>query len=68
MLSNGTMGMARWRSDSRELLTQPIFQLPRTILTRTGTPGSIVDVTRDHTRFLLSLLTADLGVWSEGRC
>jgi hypothetical protein len=38
-----------------------LFQLPRTILTRTGTPGSIVDVTRDHQRFLLSLLTADVG-------
>jgi Tol biopolymer transport system component len=84
MVSNGTLGMARWRNDGGELLflgsdgtvmsvevtpgegfkaspPNPLFQLPRTILTRTGTPGSIVDVTRDHQRFLLSLLTADVG-------
>ena len=83
MVSNGTIGMARWRSDSRELLflgtdggvmavdiapgdvfkatpPTPLFQLPRAILTRSGTPGSIVDVTRDHKRFLLSLLSADV--------
>jgi Tol biopolymer transport system component len=78
MLSNGTLGMVRWRADSRELLflgtdggvmavdvspgpvftaSAPhlLFQLPRVILTMTGTPGLIVDVTRDHQRFLLTM-------------
>jgi hypothetical protein len=32
-----------------------LFQLPRVILTMTGTPGLIVDVTRDHQRFLLTM-------------
>jgi eukaryotic-like serine/threonine-protein kinase len=84
MVSNGTLGMARWRADSRELLfvgtdggvmavdvaPEPVFkgsppkllfQLPRAILTSTNTPGSMVDVTRDHQRFLLSMLSADVG-------
>jgi eukaryotic-like serine/threonine-protein kinase len=83
MVSNGTLGMARWRADGRELLfvgtdggvmavdvapdpvfkaspPKLLFQLPRAILTRTGTPGSIVDVSRDHQRFLLSMLSADI--------
>jgi Tol biopolymer transport system component len=84
VVSNGTLGMARWRSDSQELLfvgtdggvmsvdvtpdaafrgspPKPLFQLPRAILTASATPGSIVDVTRDHRRFLLAILSADVG-------
>jgi eukaryotic-like serine/threonine-protein kinase len=85
MISNGTIGMARWRADSRELLflgtdggvmavdvapdqqvfkaspPKLLFQLPRSMLTRTSTPGSVIDVTRDHQRFLLSMLSADEG-------
>jgi Tol biopolymer transport system component len=84
MVSNGTLGMARWRADSRELLfvgtdggvmavdvapdpvfkaspPKLLFQLPRAILSRSGNPGAIVDVTRDHQRFLLSMLSADVG-------
>jgi eukaryotic-like serine/threonine-protein kinase len=82
MLSNGTLGMARWRADSRELLflgsdggvmavdiapgpvfmaSAPtvLFQLPRVILTMSGNPGQIVDVTRDHQRFLLTMPILD---------
>jgi Tol biopolymer transport system component len=82
MLSNGTLGMARWRSDGRELLflgtdgsvmavdippgpvfkasaPKVLFQLPRVILTLTGNPGQIVDVTRDHQRFLLTMPILD---------
>lgn len=83
IVSSGTIGMARWRSDSGELLflgtdggimavqivpgpvfkaSSPVrlFQLPRAILMRTGTPGGIVDVTRDHQRFMLSPPAADV--------
>lgn len=82
--SNGTLGMARWRADSRELLfldsgggvmaldvaPEPVFkaspakllfQVPGAILTRGGNPGANIDVTRDHQRFMLSMLTADPG-------
>ena len=82
MLSNGTLGMARWRADSKELLflgsdggvmavdiapgpvfkasaPKVLFQLPRVILTMTGNPGQIVDVTRDHQRFLLTMPILD---------
>jgi Tol biopolymer transport system component/predicted Ser/Thr protein kinase len=82
MLSNGTLGMARWRADSTELLflgtdggvmavdiapgpvfrasaPKVLFQLPRLILTMTGNPGLIVDVTRDHQRFLLTMPILD---------
>jgi eukaryotic-like serine/threonine-protein kinase len=82
MLSNGTLGMARWRADGRELLflgsdgsvmavdiapgqvfkasaPKVLFQLPRVILTMTGNPGQIVDVTRDHQRFLLTMPILD---------
>jgi hypothetical protein len=82
MLSNGTLGMARWRADSTELLflgtdggvmavdiapgpvfkasaPKVLFQLPRVILTMTGNPGLIVDVTRDHQRFLLTMPILD---------
>jgi Tol biopolymer transport system component len=84
MVSNGTLGMARWRDDSRELLflgadggvmavdvdpgavfkaspPKLLFQLPRTMLTLTALPGSLIDVTRDHERFMLSMLSADEG-------
>ena len=84
MVSNGTLGMARWRADSRELLflagdggvmavevtpdavfkaspPKLLFQLPRTMLTLTALPGSLIDVTRDHERFMLSMLSADEG-------
>ena len=82
MLSNGTLGMARWRADSKELLflgtdggvmaldiapgpvfkasaPKVLFQLPRVILTMAGNPGQIVDVTRDHQRFLLTMPILD---------
>jgi Tol biopolymer transport system component len=78
MLSNGTLGMARWRADSKELLflgadggvmavdiapgpvfqasaPRLLFQLPRVILTISGNPGQIIDVTRDHQRLLLTM-------------
>jgi len=83
MVSNGTIGMARWRADSRELLflaadggvmsvnvtpgavftadpPRLLFALPRSILTM-GLPGGIIDVTRDHQRFLVSMPTAAVG-------
>jgi Tol biopolymer transport system component len=96
MLSNGTLGMARWRADGKELLflgsdggvmavdvppgpvfkvSSPhlLFQLPRVILTMAGNPGQIVDVTRDHQRFLLTMpiLEEDSGLnvvlnWQAG--
>ena len=96
MLSNGTLGMARWRADSKELLflgtdggvmavdiapgpvfkasaPKVLFQLPRVILTMAGNPGQIVDVTRDHQRFLLTMpiLDEDSGLnvvlnWQQG--
>jgi hypothetical protein len=82
MLSNGTLGMARWRADGRELLflgadggvlavdiapgpvfkasaPRLLFQLPRVILTMSGNPGQIVDVTRDHQRLLLTMPIVD---------
>jgi Tol biopolymer transport system component len=82
MLSNGTLGMARWRADGKELLflgadggvlavdivpgsvfkasaPRLLFQLPRVILTMSGTPGQIVDVTRDHQRMLLTMPIID---------
>ena len=84
MVSTGTLGMARWRADSRELLflgsdggvmavdvapdavfkASPatlLFHLPRAMLTRSALPGSMIDVTRDHQRFMLSMLSADVG-------
>jgi Tol biopolymer transport system component len=84
MVSNGTIGMARWRADGRELLflgtdggvmsaeitpgaaftaspAKLLFQLPRPILMQSSTPGSIVDVTRDHQRLLLSIPRAAVG-------
>jgi Tol biopolymer transport system component/predicted Ser/Thr protein kinase len=82
MLSNGTLGMARWRDDGRELLflgadggvmavdiapgqvfkasaPRLLFQLPRVVLTMSQNPGQIVDVTRDHQRFLIAMPVVD---------
>jgi len=82
MLSNGTLGMARWRADNKELLflgadggvmavdiapgpvfkasaPKLLFQLPRVILTMSGNPGQIVDVTKDHQRFLVTMPVVD---------
>jgi hypothetical protein len=83
MLSNGSLGMARWRADSAELLflgtdggvmavdiapgpvfkasaPKLLFQLPRVVLSMSSTPGSIVDVTRDNQRFLVTMPIVDL--------
>ncbi|HLG59912.1 MAG TPA: protein kinase [Vicinamibacterales bacterium] len=82
MVSNGTLGMARWRDDGKELLflgtdggvmavdlapgpvfnasaPKLLFQLPRVVLTMSPNPGTIVDVTRDHQRFLVALPIVD---------
>jgi Tol biopolymer transport system component len=82
MLSNGTLGMARWRDDGKELLflgadggvmavdiapgqvfkasaPKLLFQLPRVVLTMSQNPGQIVDVTRDHQRFLIVMPVVD---------
>ena len=70
MVSKGSLGMARWRADGKELvfigadggmmsvdvITDPVFhasapkllfQLPRSVLALTPTPGALMDATRD---------------------
>jgi Tol biopolymer transport system component len=82
MVSNGTLGMARWREDGKELLfvgtdggvmsvdiapgpvfrasaPKLLFQLPRVVLTMSTNPGAVVDVTRDHQRFIVALPIVD---------
>jgi Tol biopolymer transport system component len=82
MVSNGTLGMARWRADGRELIflatdggvmsvdiaegpvfkasaPRLLFRLPLVLLTMTPNPGTIVDVTRDHERVLVTMPIID---------
>lgn len=78
MVSKGSLGMARWRADGKEMVflgtdggvmsvdvaTDPVFhasppkllfQLPRSVLALTTTPGALIDVTRDLQRFLVTV-------------
>jgi Tol biopolymer transport system component len=80
--SNGTLGMARWRADGRELIflgtdggvmsvdiaegpifkasaPRLLFRLPLVLLTMTANPGTIVDVTKDHQRVLVTMPIVD---------
>jgi Tol biopolymer transport system component len=80
--SNGTLGMARWRADGRELIflgmdggvmsvdivegpvfrasaPRLLFRLPLVLLTMNPNPGTIVDVTKDHQRFLVTMPIVD---------
>jgi serine/threonine protein kinase/Tol biopolymer transport system component len=78
MVSKGSLGMARWRADGKELVfigadggmmsvdvtTDPVFhasapkllfQLPRSVLALSPTPGALMDATRDLQRFLVTV-------------